>query len=528
MKAETNDRNDRADGTEAVDGAGRGRDLGTRRTEGSPLTRDTRPRSDEARAVPVSIEPNTPIWTHEVSRPVGTRHVRERERARAAISALFGLPETRRFAVRYWDGVVDRPLGVGSPPPAFTLVVRSPGALRRAFLAPSELHLGEAYVRGDIDIEGNMEAAVELGDVLRQRLASPGNVLRVVRTLLALPREHAGEEAQQRRPGLSHQGWRHSRRRDRAAVRSHYDVGNDFYALWLDRDLVYSCAYFVTGAEDIDVAQHAKLDLLCRKLRLRPGERLLDIGSGWGGLIRHAARNYGVDATGITLSEQQAAFARRRIHADGLDGRCRVAVCDYRDLDPSAPFDKVVSVGMFEHVGRSHQAEYFRAAARLTKAGGLFLNHGIVRVQSFGTGVRARARRLAWRQGTFIQRYVFPDGELVPLETAVRCGEQAGLEARDVESLREHYALTLRHWVQRLENTREAAVALVGEQAYRVWRLYMAASAHAFASGQIGLDQVLFAKPDACGHVALPRTRADLYAPRAAVLRLVPRSPRPA
>ncbi len=495
--------------------------------------RDARPRArsgpslvDEARSLPVSVEPRTALWTHDTT-PVALGDVRSRERTQAAVAALFGAADTRSFAVRYWDGTVEQPIIADAPPPAFTLVIRSPGALRRAFLAPSELHLGEAYVRGDIDVEGNIEAAVELGDTLREQLETPGAVLHALRALAGLPRDHAPEEAHERQPGLSHKGWRHSRRRDRAAVRSHYDVGNEFYSLWLDRDMVYSCGYFVTGAEDIDAAQHAKLDLLCRKLRLKPGERLLDIGCGWGGLIRHAARNYGVDAVGITLSEHQASLARERIRAEGLEGRCRVEVRDYREFAGGAEFDKVVSVGMFEHVGRSRQPEYFRTAARLTKPGGLFLNHGIVRADS-AAGMLGFAKRALWRQGAFIQRYVFPDGELVPLATAVRCGERAGLEARDVESLREHYALTLRHWVRRLEQARDAAVALVGEQAFRVWRLYMSASAHAFATGRIGLAQVLFAKPDARGRVALPRTRADLYAPRTAPLRVVPRAPRPA
>ncbi|HEX6815887.1 MAG TPA: cyclopropane-fatty-acyl-phospholipid synthase family protein [Gemmatimonadaceae bacterium] len=518
-------RSDSDERREHVGGSTHGRESRTRR-DAWARAQNGRSMVDAARPVPVSVEPRTQLWTHATPL-VALGDARWRECAQAAMAALFGAPDTRRFAVRYWDGTIEQPIADDAPPPAFTLVIPSAGALRRAFLTPSELHLGEAYVRGDIEVDGNMEAAVELGDTLRTRVASPRTAVHAVRALLALPRDHSPEQAHERRPGLSHIGWRHSRRRDRAAVRSHYDVGNDFYSLWLDRDMVYSCAYFVTGAEDIDAAQHAKLDLLCRKLRLVPGERLLDIGCGWGGLIRHAARNYGVEAVGITLSERQASLARQRIRADGLEGRCRVEVRDYRDLADGTAFDKVVSVGMFEHVGRSKQPEYFRTAARLTKPGGLFLNHGIVRAENAG-GMLAVAKRALWRQGAFIQRYVFPDGELVPLETAVRCGERAGLEARDVESLREHYALTLRHWVRRLEHARDAAVALVGDQTYRVWRLYMSASAHAFASGRIGLAQVLFAKPDARGRVALPRTRADIYAPRTAALRVVPRAPRPA
>lgn len=465
------------------------------------------------RSIPISAEPRSNGAARGQSvRPV--RHDPVVERARAAAAAVFGPPASRGFAIRYWDGSEEMPDRAGSAGGTvpFTIVLGSPAALRRAFLPPSELRLGQAYVRGDVDIEGNMEAAASLADTLRRRLAAPGTLARAMRQLLALPGDRASLQPRDRRPGLSHVGLRHSRRRDRAAVRSHYDMGNDFYALWLDRDLVYSCAYFETGVEDIDTAQAAKLDLLCRKLRLRPGERLLDIGCGWGGLIRHAARYYGVDALGITLSEQQAALARERIAAEGLGDRCRVEIRDYREFPAGVMFDKVVSVGMFEHVGRSRLGEYFRTAARLTRPGGLFLNHGIVRAREHGAGLVTLARRALWRQGAFIQRYVFPDGELVPVDVAVRCGERAGLETRDMESLREHYALTLRHWVRRLECAREAAVARVGEQAYRVWRLYMSASAYAFASGRIGLAQVLFARPDERGRVSLPPTRADIYA----------------
>jgi cyclopropane-fatty-acyl-phospholipid synthase len=379
------------------------------------------------------------------------------------------------------------------------------------FFPPSELRFGEAYIRGDIEIEGDLEAATGLGERLRDRLAAPGLLARAAPHLLALPGDTAASRPRRRYAHLRAVGHRHSRRRDQAAVRSHYDVGNDFYALWLDRRMVYSCAYFPTGAEDIDAAQTAKLEHLCRKLRLAPGERLLDIGCGWGGLVRYAASRYGVNALGITLSERQAELANERIRADGLERCCRVVVQDYREFPPGTTFDKVVSVGMFEHVGRSQLPTYFQTAAALTKPGGLFLNHGIVRAPRRESGVVSRLRRKFWREGRFIERYVFPDGELVPLAEAVRDAEEAGLEARDVETLREHYALTLRHWVQRLERNRAAAVALVGEESYRVWRLYMAASAHAFSTGKISLAQVLLAKPDAEGRVALPRTRADLY-----------------
>jgi cyclopropane-fatty-acyl-phospholipid synthase len=433
------------------------------------------------------------------------------EAARAIIALLLGSPSERPCRVRYWDGSEDLP-GLGRRT-MFTLIIRSPGALRRMLLPPSELRLGEAYIRGDVDVEGDLESAAAMGSYLRKRLSAPGVLARLILRVLTLPRDNAPSRATPRHAALGRLGRLHSRERDRAAVRSHYDMGNDFYALWLDRSMVYSCAYFPTGSEDIDAAQTAKLDHLCRKLRLVPGERLLDIGCGWGALVHHAAAHYGVDALGITLSERQAELANERIRADGLERRCRVEVRDYREFPADAAFDKVVSVGMFEHVGRSQLPRYFREAARLTKPGGLFLNHGIVRAREVdgGSKIPRSLRRLLWKEGRFIGRYVFPDGELVPLDEAVYDAERAGLETRDVETLRDHYALTLRHWVQRLERARSAVEALVGEQAYRVWRLYMAASAQAFASGRISLAQILLAKPDAQGRAHLPLTRADLY-----------------
>jgi cyclopropane-fatty-acyl-phospholipid synthase len=309
-------------------------------------------------------------------------------------------------------------------------------------------------------------------------------------------------------------GAQHSRGRDAAAIRAHYDAGNDFYGLWLGRRMIYSSAYFETGDEDLDRAQDAKLELICRKLRLQPGERLLDVGCGWGGLIMYAAEKHGVNALGITLSEAQATIARQRIVAAGLAGRCSVEVRDYRSLGPDQQFDKIVSVGMFEHVGRHQLPAYAHHIWRLTAPNGLFLNCGIVAAPE-APGLRAALVRHLRREGAFIDRYVFPDGELVRLDEIVEDGEAAGFETRDVESHREHYARTLRHWVRGLESAEAEAVRLVGARVYRIWRLYMAASAHAFASGRLGTVQVLFAKPGDAGVVRLPPTRQDLYVARA-------------
>lgn len=431
--------------------------------------------------------------------------------ARAILHDLFGPAPQRSFAVQLWDGTVDRSTGDNR----FTLIVRRPGALRRMLLPPTEVALGEAYLRDDIDIEGDIAAAAGLAPAIIARVQSPAVIARIAARLLQLPTDDLPGALHETRlsPANLH-GSRHSRERDTLAVRYHYDVGNDFYALWLDQRMVYSCAYFQTETTDLDTAQTAKLDLICRKLRLQPGERLLDIGCGWGGLVLHAAQHYGVEATGITLSEEQARLARACIRAAGLSDRCHIEVRDYRAFPKDITFDKVVSVGMFEHVGRSKLPGYFATAYRLLKPGGLFLNHGIVTLMALNPLVRPAAEAIYRRVG-FIPRYVFPDGELVTPSDAVQRAEAMGFETRDVESLREHYALTLRHWVRRLEARHDEAAALVGETTYRVWRLYMAGCSHAFATGRVGIVQMLFSKPDAHGCTYLPLIRDDTYHPMA-------------
>jgi cyclopropane-fatty-acyl-phospholipid synthase len=430
----------------------------------------------------------------------GAVDTRAADVTREILGRLFG-DGPRGFIVRLWDGTV-WPDGQGEV--EFVLSLTHPGALRRMLGFPLDLAIGESFVRGDFEVDGNLEAALRAAEGLAGLSARSRDHLALAGLVSRLP--HAtGPEAPGSPRAARLRGARHSRERDRQAITHHYDVGNDFFRLWLDRRLVYSCAYFPRGDEDLDAAQDAKLDLICRKLRLSPGERLLDIGCGWGGLVQFAAERYGVTALGITLSEPQADLASRRIAEAGLQERCRVEVRDYRD-QPSEPFDKVASIGMFEHVGRARLPEYFAAAWAALRPGGLFLNHGIATGGGVGRG-RSEGRP------SFIDRYVFPDGELVSIADALRVVEQAGFEVRDVESLREHYALTLRHWVRRLEAHHAEAAAAASEAVYRTWRLFMAASAYGFATGRLNVYQALLAKPDEHGRTDLPLSRADIYSP---------------
>src|ERR1700738_735651 len=432
-------------------------------------------------------------------------------RCRAVLTALFGDARQRTFDVKFWDGTLDR----GSDPnPPFTLVLNRPAALRRMLLPPNELSILESYIPGCVDIDGSMEAASNLGEAIGERLRSPIAIANLVRLVLGLPGQAEDDLADTRFPDHSRKlGPRHTPVRDAAAIQFHYDVGNSFYKLWLDRRMVYSCAYFRTANDSIDSAQEAKLDLICRKLRLQPGERFLDIGCGWGALIMHAAKHYGVDATGITLSENQAVLARERIEQYRLGDRCRVAIRDYRTLNGSDRYDKISSIGWAGHAGLSHLPVYFASAYRALKPGGLFMNHGIISLgEARPRSVGERIFRAFWRADAFIDKYVFPDGKLTATHQVVAAAEGAGFEVRDVESLREHYAMTLRHWVRSLEEKRDDAIALVGNHTFRVWRLYMGASGNAFPKAKITNVKTLLAKPDESGHSNIPLTRDDLYA----------------
>jgi len=365
--------------------------------------------------------------------------------------------------------------------PEVRVVVRSLDGLR-ALARPAMGRLATAYVRGDLDFTGS------------------------ARRMLGIAERMVGD-IRHGRDGLGHRvrGWAHQRRRNRANIAHHYDVSNAFYRLWLDERMVYSCAYFRREDDTLDAAQLAKLDHICRKLGLSPGERFLDIGCGWGGLIFRAAEQYGVRAKGITLSKNQYEHVRSEIARRGLDGRVEVELLDYLDLPDEPLYDKIASVGMFEHVGVSRFPQYFGKMFRVLKPGGFALNHGITHnpldARSLGSGI-----------GDFVERYVFPGGELAHVSRVMAAMAEAGLEVFDAEALREHYARTLWHWTDRLEANGEAARREAGDARYRIWRIYMAGSAHAFERGWLSLWQLLAGKPLADGRLPHPLTREYMYA----------------
>ncbi len=383
-------------------------------------------------------------------------------------------------AVRFWDG---SELGPGERGTATdTVILRSRKALSYVLMRPDQLGIARGWVSGEIDLEGDLYRVMAAGSKLygfdftaREKLEALATATRLGAIRVPPPKPPAVEA----RVG----GRLHSLRRDRDAIQHHYDVSNEFYRMILGPTMVYSCAYFASPDDSLEEAQTRKLDVVCQKLRLQEGERMLDIGCGWGSLMIHAAANYGVRVVGVTLSEEQAAFARQRVIDAGLADRCEVRIQDYREVT-DGPYDKVVSVGMFEHVGSSQLDAYMEQVTKLTSPDGLALHHGICR--------RHTEEEVP---DTFIQRYVFPDGELHYVSKVIATAESAGQELRDLESLREHYALTLRHWVANLERNREAAIAEVGTERERVWRLYMTASALAFERGDVSIHQLLMAMP---------------------------------
>ncbi len=405
------------------------------------------------------------------------------------------------ISVRCWDGSE-----MGPPDATVRLVIKRRRALRRLLWAPNELGVARAYVSGDVEIEGDLLEGLTQLNRPNARSTGPGVAFNaelkraMVKGVLRLgiigpPPKPPAEEAKVA-------GKRHSRARDADAIAHHYDVGNDFYELVLGPSMTYSCAYWEKDpgpAYRVDDAQQAKCDLVARKLGLAEGMRLLDVGCGWGTFVIHAARTYGVRAVGITLSRAQADFARKRIADEGLDELVEIRVQDYREVR-DGPYDAISSIGMAEHVGLSMLPTYAADLYSLLRPGGRFLNHAIARRPGAPTD---------FSKTSFIARYVFPDGELEPVGVMVNAIEDSGFEVRDVESLREHYALTLRAWVANLERGWDDAVRLTSPGRARVWQLYMAGSALAFEAGRIGVNQVLAVKPDVAGSSGMPRTRTE-------------------
>jgi cyclopropane-fatty-acyl-phospholipid synthase len=440
----------------------------------------------------------TMISTGQTKQTRSSKHVDPRDLSIQILARLFDQQATRRVNIRLWDSS----LWPDDAPRATTLVLKHPGALRAMFLPGTEVALGEAYLYDDFDIEGQVEPIFDIAYSLAEAASDLQSKVRLALDLGRLPTREGNKRQPSRRGPAKLTGRTHSIERDRQAVTYHYDVSNDFYSLFLDQRMVYSCGYFLTPADDIETAQAQKLEYICRKLRLQPGQRLLDIGCGWGGLAIYAARHYGVDVTGITLSKPQADLANQRIESEHLERHARVQVRDYRELDEAESFDALVSVGMFEHVGADKLPTYFERAYKLLRTGGVFLNHGI----ACSTGY------CDLPQGTaFSQVYVFPDGELLPISATLKAAEASHFEVRDVESLREHYTLTLRQWIKRLEAHHEKSLEFVDEPIYRTWRLYMSGSAYGFATGMTNIYQTLLSKPDGSGRTGLPLSRADWY-----------------
>ncbi|MFC8074308.1 class I SAM-dependent methyltransferase [Streptomyces sp. NPDC057307] len=409
---------------------------------------------------------------------------------------LLGAPLPVR--IRAWDG------SESGPPGAPTFVLRHRRALRRLLWKPGELGLARAWVAGEIDIDGDLYAALDLvAGLLWERGADAKDTVRPLRD----PRMRAAAKGIVGIAGLwpppppppeevrRRSGALHTKHRDRAAISHHYDVGNDFYEMVIGPSMVYSCAYFEEPGATLEDAQRDKLDLVCRKLGLTEGDRLLDVGCGWGSMAMHAAREYGAQVTGVTLSREQAAYARKRIAEEGLTDRIEIRVQDYRDVR-DGPYDAISSIGMAEHVGSLRYREYADDLFALLKPGGRLLNHQIAR--------RPEKDESQYHIDDFIDAYVFPDGELAPLGRTVATLEEAGFEARDVESLREHYALTLRQWVRNLEKHWPEAVRATSPGRARVWRLYMAASALAFEHNRIGVNQILAVRPGESGASGVP------------------------
>jgi cyclopropane-fatty-acyl-phospholipid synthase len=392
-------------------------------------------------------------------------------------------------AIQLWDGSLFR----DAQEIQCVLHIHHPGVLRDLILRRDLVRLAEAFIAGYVDVTGDLEVLFQLESHLKTLKPDYRVRLRLLLDALRLPSIKHKNFQRQVKAGENQQ------QNSREAISHHYDVGNEFYRLWLDRKMVYSCAYFRDTEQTLDEAQQDKLDYLCRKLRLQPGQTLLDIGCGWGALAIWAAEHYGVKVHGVTLSNEQLTLANARIKQAGLEHLVTIELRDYRDLIDEVKYDRIVSVGMFEHIGVKNFPVYFGKIKKLLKPGGLFLNHGIT--------IKDNDKRSALKR--FINQYIFPDGELARISDVNDAMENAGFEIIDIESLRRHYALTLRRWVQTLQSKVKQATALTSSETYRLWQLYMSGFAYYFDEGTVNVHQILVAHQ----HDRLPNPlrREDLY-----------------
>jgi cyclopropane-fatty-acyl-phospholipid synthase len=399
------------------------------------------------------------------------------------------------FVIHLWN---DSKLRIGNDFAEFTLKIKDASVLRDLILFRDPIRLAEAYFDGSIEVDGDFNAALGLRHYLEQLKLPLSKKLSLALKVLLLNKHPSSQPIKFARDGEL------PRQNSKDSIAFHYDISNEFYQLWLDKRMIYSCAYFEHPLQSLEQAQCNKLDYICRKLRLQAGEHFLDIGCGWGALACWAAKHYGVRAHGITLSQSQYEHACAEVIKQNLQGQVTIELRDYRELARSAAYDKISSIGMFEHVGIKNLPTYFSIVNHLLKPNGLFLNHGITTDES-GWGHCVSSR--------FINRHVFPDGELETISVIQSLMEDAKFEISDVEGLRPHYALTLRHWVHRLEQHYEDAVNLVGERNYRIWRLYMTGCALQFEQGQTGIYQILAVRKNN-SFSPLPLTRRDLYEDR--------------
>lgn len=401
------------------------------------------------------------------------------------------------FAVRFWDGSTIEPQGPDASP--FTLVLNHVGAMRKMFWPPDEMVVTEAYVNDDFNVVGDMPAFIRIFRKMGTTKRSVGEQAKIAWRFWNLPAA-TKQRAEGRKPAKL-TGKVHSKERDAAAISYHYDASNEFFELFLDSQMQYTCGAFADVDEDVETAQNRKLHYLCRKLRLKPGQRLLDIGCGWGGFVMFAAKNYGVEAFGATLSKQQALYAQEKIRQAGLQGRCRVEHLDYRDVPEDKLFDKVVTVCVLEHLGEKGITTYMQKVHRLLRPGGSAMIQQITLSRDYWTPLHRR----------FSDRYVFPDGELVPISTTLREAEKAGLEVRDVESLREHYPLTIKHWLRQLDDHHDEALAMTDEATIRVHKLYLAGAVAGYEDNVYNLHHTVLVKADNEGVSHYPLQRNDWY-----------------